>query len=140
MTIHDQPRDIEQEWPVPAPRLIARERLEQLIDDPEAAQAVWNAYVAPLYDALAARAIYSGRMRCRICGRSHPASPLAKGKPVRDHAMWCAHYVGPLEHRKARTEKALIGYHRLCTCGATYPDEDGAQCPSAHVDWRGPRP
>jgi hypothetical protein len=138
--INDRPIDIEHEWPVPAPRQMARERLAQLIDDPEAAQAVWNAYVAPLYDALAVRAVYSARRRCRICGRSHPTNPLTKGKPVKDHSMWCAHYVGPLVHRAAKATKAPLGWHLLCSCGQTYPDEPNTVCPSAHVDWRGPRP
>lgn len=142
MSIHDDPRDIDQEWVIPPPRAMARERLEQLITDPEAAQAVWNAYVAPLYDTLAVRAIYSGSMRCRICGKPHVRSPYYKvtGKEPRDHAMWCRHYVGPLTHAKAKTEKAVVGYKILCTCGSSYPTGDGAQCPDAHMDWRGPHP
>jgi hypothetical protein len=140
MTIHDDPRDIDNEWPVPPPRAMTRERLEQLITDPEIAQAGWNGYVAPLYDTLAARAIYSGSMRCRICGKPHARSPYMHGKAPREHAMWCRHYVGPLTHAKARTEKALIGYKILCTCGNSYPADGTAQCPDAHLDWRGPRP
>lgn len=145
MSIHDDPRDIDHEWPVPARREIARERLEQLFTESDIAQRFWNGYVAPLYDALAAQAVYSARMRCRICGRPHPASPTgqawkAKGKPVPAHATWCAHYTGPLTHTRAKTEKAVTGWKHLCTCGESYPAEDGAQCPRAHVDWRGPRP
>jgi hypothetical protein len=141
MAIHDNPRDIDVEWSVPAPRNMARERLEQLVKDPEAAQAVWNAYVAPLYDALRTRQVYSPKMRCRMCGRPHPAGPWSqlKGKPVPDHSMWCPHYVGPVEHRPGQVRKTVDGFIRLCTCGSSYPLGEDSECPKAHMDWKGPR-
>lgn len=143
--INDNPADIEQEWPKHVTRQAARQELENLVGDLEVVQVVWNDLLAPLYDAMAARLVYTRMLRCRSCGRPHPASPTgqtwtAKGREVPGHATHCQHYTGPLEHRPTLYEKALIGYRHVCLCGRSYPDEDGAQCPDTDVDWRGPRP
>jgi len=149
MTIQDRPRDIEQEWPVFAARQTARERLSALIEDPEIAQTVWDTYVSPMDDAMAARQVYTLLLRCRVCSKPHPASPTAvtwtaKGRPLPGHMMSCPHYVGPLEHHKTGGHQALMGWHADCSCGKSYPDDLWAappdHCPDAAIDWRGPRP
>jgi hypothetical protein len=138
--INDAPVDIELEWPRFVGRQAARHELESLVGDLEVAQVVWNDLLAPLYDAMAARLVYNRMLSCRSCGRPHPAKPHGKPRALRPHATHCPHYVGPLEHRAIKAEKALLGWHLLCSCGQTYPDEPNTVCPSAHVDWRGPRP
>lgn len=144
--INDEPIDIDKVWPVFPGRQVALQRLGELIEDPEAAQTVWDTYVAPLYDRMAAYTVYDRLMHCKSCGVAHPAHPTAvawaaMGKPPRGHAMHCLRYTGPLEHRPTRLEKGVIGYRHLCTCGTSYPaDADPLQCPDAALDWRGPRP
>lgn len=147
--INDAPLDIEQEWPRPYHRAAALKHLAQQVTaeelDEKAAQLVWDMFLAPLYDVMAARAVYTRMLSCRSCGRPHPASPrgqrsIAKKLPVPPHARHCPHYVGPLDHRAVKVEKGLIGWRLLCSCGQTYPDEPNTVCPNADVDWRGPRP
>lgn len=143
--INDQRIDISEVWPIPLPRETALYHLAELIDDQEVAQVVWNDIIALLHDRQDARQVYTPTMSCRTCGAPHRASyravaRAAKGLEPQGHAMSCQHYVGPLEHHAVRTEKAVIGWHLVCACGQTYLDEPNAACPSADVDWRGPRP
>lgn len=153
--INDKPLDIEAAWPRPFDREQARERLAGLIEDQEAAQEVWNDLLAPLYDALRARAVYSGTMSCRVCGKPHAASyravqRAAKGLEPMKHAMHCPHYVGPLEHRRVSAVNDTFSITgeamSTCACGRRYPywdDENQrvtADCPDAAVDYRDARP
>ncbi len=149
--IQDEPRDIDQDWPVAFNRDVARRDLERLSKDgelsQEAAQLVWDYFLAPLYDRRVATYEWPGQ-RCRRCNAMHPSHKDYDRFPSRQtHAMRCSKYVGPLEHRSVRTDDDFFNAPRHeCVCGQFYPhwaDEDATvlgTCPDAAVDWRGPRP
>lgn len=144
----DEPMDVNENWPVALKRQEALGLLQDLLGE-ERTEQVWKELLAPLYDVMEVRRVYTLLMRCRYCGRPHPASPTgatwaAKGRPVPGHALNCRYYVGPLYHHRTGSHRALTGDHADCSCGRSYPDsvwdDPRPQCPDAALDWRGPRP
>lgn len=152
--IFDDPIDPDTEVPRKiVPREEALSILEGLVSEGQvaqrAAQHVWTAFLAPLYDARALGERWS-RGRCP-CGAVHPAwqtrNPGLRSEASRGHRMWCRWYVGPLEHRERSERYGIVSDEPIteCTCGRSYrkwADEDWTKrnvCPDILYVWRGDR-
>jgi hypothetical protein len=147
--IEYEPRDTDREWPVALLPGAAVRQLNWMVHEghigEEAAQKVWDMLVAPLYDTRQAGRDWP-RQQCRVCQALHPSHrDYERSVYRRAHQMRCPKYVGPLEHRRNRSDVMFMGHINIeCTCGTRYNEldtEDSPQnCPDAAVDWRGPRP
>lgn len=146
-SIKDERPDLDEVWPIIPDREIAKFLLSRIVDDPQAAQNVWNAVVRPLYDLREVSARWP-RGRCP-CGAVHPAKAREHpGLKQRGHRMWCRWYTGPLEHRVMDERSGFATGDPIveCTCGQRYykwDDDDWTRrnaCPEMLFIWRGPRP